>query len=100
MKQKKASFHNSKEANEVMQLCFPPQRSGSKSSQPKKRACSGSVYHAVRVPVAAFLMQLERQPCVFLCVHACTYLESLHKSHLKSAFFFVCVLEFGNKQVN
>lgn len=52
----------------------------------------------MRVP--AFLMQLEQHPYVFLCVHACTYLESLHKSHLKSAFFLVCVLEFGNKQVN
>lgn len=80
-----------------------PRRCGPKPSQTKKRVCSGSVYYAVRVPVATFPAQLEPQPCVFLCVHACAYLEALHKSRLKSAFFFLfffLVLEFGNKQVN
>lgn len=73
-----------------------PQRSGPKPLQTNKSSCSGSVYYAVRVPVAAFPVQLEPQPCVFSCVHACAFLEALHKSRLKSAFFVL----FWNLAIN
>lgn len=89
MKQKR---HNFTAWRKVMKCCSyaSPGRSVPKRSQAKQRACSGSLMcsesswccfsHAAGPPALG----------VFMC-DACAYLEALHKSHLKSDFFVLCV---------
>lgn len=101
MKQKR---HNFTAWRKVMKCCSyaSPWRSAPKPSQAKQRACWGSLLcsessccHSSRAAGTPALG-------VFMC-DACTYLETLHKSHLKSDFFCVyvfCLVLFWNLAIN
>lgn len=100
----KPKRHNFTAWRKVMKRCSyaSPGRSVPKPSQAKQRACSGSLLcsesscccycHAAGTPALG----------VFMC-DACAYLEALHKSHLKSDFFVLCVfclVLFRNLAIN